>query len=453
MITGRQALATVEQAIGRARNEENRLDVALRAAAEEAARLRAERMDAFRELARLKLDEALLGKIDSAEARALALIDEGRRRLEQLLQQRAEAQHAAEKAEAERHARAADYEEAVKALHELRGRVEGDALVTAAWAAQRARIDELRQVAGRAEAKAAQAELDREVKRKPYDADPLFKYLWQRRYGSGDYKAGRLIKYADSRIANLIGYDQARGNYALLNAIPARLREHVVYVQQELQAEQTRLRTIEREALVSAGIEPLESRAATTKVALETAEKNLVERRETLSALDREHDSAVNGAGSPYRQAIEVLATADAAQDLTTLFAEALQTASPKDEAVLGKIEETEKAIGRAEQESGAIRKEMTQLAYRRSRIEHERDEFHRKGYDNPYGTFGNEQVLSKVLGGILGGVLQATVLRDVLNRGYRAQVGPWDSDFGGRNAHFPSGGDGRDGFSTGGSF
>ena len=439
MITGRQALATVEQAIGQARNEENRLDVALRVAAEAAARLRAERMDAFRELARLKLDEALLGKIDSAEARALALIDEGRRRLEELLQRRAEAQHAAENAEAQRHARAADYEQAVKALHELRSRVEGDALVTAAWAAQRGRIDELRQVAERAEAKAAQAELDREVKRKPYDADPLFSYLWQRGYGGGGYKSGRLIKFVDGRIANLIGYDQARGNYALLNAIPARLREHAIYVQQELQAEQTRLRTIEREALVNAGIEPLEHRAAATKVALETAETNLVERRETLSAHDREHDSAVNGDGSPYRQAIEVLATADAAQDLTTLFDDALQTASPKDEAVLRKIEETEKAIGRAEQESGAIRKEMNQLAYRRSRIEQERDEFHRKGYDNPFGTFGNEQVLSKVLGGILGGVLQATVLRDVLNRGYRAKGGPWDSDFGGRNVHFPS--------------
>ena len=67
MITGREALATVEQAIGRARNQESRLDAALRSATEEAVRLRSERMQAFRELARLKLEEGLVGEIDEAE--------------------------------------------------------------------------------------------------------------------------------------------------------------------------------------------------------------------------------------------------------------------------------------------------------------------------------------------------------------------------------------------------
>ena len=99
--------------------------------------------------------------------------------------------------------------------------------------------------------------------------------------------------------------------------------------------------------------------------------------------------------------------------------------------------------------------REMRELAFRRSQIEEERDEFKRRGRDNPYGTFGNEQVLSNVLGGILGGLIQGTVLRDVLNKGYRPQSGPWDSDFGGRDAHFPpsSDSDRRDGFTTGGSF
>ena len=110
-----------------------------------------------------------------------------------------------------------------------------------------------------------------------------------------------------------------------------------------------------------------------------------------------------------YKRAIELLARADAAQDLRTLYAEAAQTPSPKDEAVLKRIEESETAIGRAEAEIGTIRREMRELAFRRSQIEGERDEFKRRGRDNPYGTFGNEQVLSNVLGGILGGLIQGT--------------------------------------------
>ena len=294
-----------------------------------------------------------------------------------------------------------------------------------------------------------------EAKRKPYDADPLFRYLWERRFGSTHYAAGALTRFADGSIARLIGYDKARANYTLLNEIPMRLREHLDHVRREVAAQEDKLKEIERAALVSAGIGPLEERASQTKATLDSATKELEAASATLAALDRERDGTLLEESGPYKQAIELLARADAAQDLRTLYAEAAQTPSPKDEAVLKKIEESETAIGRAEAETGTIRREMRELAFRRSQIEEERDEFKRRGRDNPYGTFGNEQVLSNVLGGILGGLIQGTVLRDVLNKGYRPQSGPWDSDFGGRDAHFPpsSDSDRRDGFTTGGSF
>ena len=298
MISGRQALATVEQAIGRARAEEGRLDAALRSASEEAVRLRTARMDAFRKLARLKLDEGLMGEIDSTEARALALVEEWRRDFERVSTLRTRAQENAEMTETDRHARADDYEKAAKELHELRNRVEADAVVTAAWAAQRDRIEQLRNVADRAEGKAAQAEADRDLKRKPYDADPLFRYLWERRFGSADYQSGALTCFIDGWVARLIGYSGARANYALLNDLPSRLREHVSYVRKELQVEETRLTTIEREALVNAGIGALEQRAADSKAVLDTAEKTLADARIALAELDSKHRAVLDGA--PY---------------------------------------------------------------------------------------------------------------------------------------------------------
>ena len=104
-----------------------------------------------------------------------------------------------------------------------------------------------------------------------------------------------------------------------------------------------------------------------------------------------------------------------------------------------------------------ALEEQARQIAERRATIEAERDEFRRRGYDGPYGTFNNETVLSSVLGGILGGMLQGTVLRDVLQGGYHRQPGPWDLDFGGSSFPLPSPEDGGwsggdDGFSTGGS-
>ena len=58
MLTGRDALMSIEQAISRTRNEESRLDGALRSAMEEAARLRREEAEGFRTVGQVKLELA-----------------------------------------------------------------------------------------------------------------------------------------------------------------------------------------------------------------------------------------------------------------------------------------------------------------------------------------------------------------------------------------------------------
>jgi hypothetical protein len=83
-----------------------------------------------------------------------------------------------------------------------------------------------REQAARAEEKAAQAEADREEKRRPYEADPLFMYLWRQRYGTREYKASNLVRFFDRKVAHLIGFEAARINYAMLMELPDRLREH-----------------------------------------------------------------------------------------------------------------------------------------------------------------------------------------------------------------------------------
>ena len=77
MFTGNDALYSVEQAISKIRADEGQLDYTLRSAIEEAARLRREESQAFRTLARIKLDGLLRDKViaglDATERRALAM--------------------------------------------------------------------------------------------------------------------------------------------------------------------------------------------------------------------------------------------------------------------------------------------------------------------------------------------------------------------------------------------
>ena len=96
MYTGNDALFSVEQAIGRIRADEGQLDYTLQSAMEEAARLRREESQAFRTLARIKLDGLLRDKViaglDATERRALAMIENHREALEEISRRRSEAQ-------------------------------------------------------------------------------------------------------------------------------------------------------------------------------------------------------------------------------------------------------------------------------------------------------------------------------------------------------------------------
>lgn len=85
-----------------------------------------------------------------------------------------------------------------------------------------------------AERKAAQAERDLEAKRRPYEADPLFMYLWNRGFGTPRYQAIPLVRYFDRKVARHIGFDDARRNYAMLVELPVRLREHAERLRAEL---------------------------------------------------------------------------------------------------------------------------------------------------------------------------------------------------------------------------
>ena len=75
MWTGRQTLAAIEESMAKLQGEEGILDAALRAAVADVERLRTERNQALKELARVKLDEMMAGRLvdnlDAGEGRTV----------------------------------------------------------------------------------------------------------------------------------------------------------------------------------------------------------------------------------------------------------------------------------------------------------------------------------------------------------------------------------------------
>jgi hypothetical protein len=428
MISGRDALASIESTIARARTSEGQLDATLRSAEEESARLRAERSAAFRELARVRLDsmmqEGVVQNLDHAERRALDLVKDRSLQIKRQQATRKSLFDAVQNAEGERHKRAGDLEQALAALEGVRRAAEPKVRASAAWKAQQEKITAAEKIALEADKKAKLSEEDREIKRKPYEADPLFMYLWKEKFATADYKAGFVAKFFDRMIAAKVRYQDARPNYQMLNEIPLRLREHAERCKAAVSTERQGLAQAEIAALTEVGAGDLTGRVETSRQALIAAEKELSSRNGAL----QEHETATAAAAADpaYDQAIAILAESDSREHLPELYAEAARTQTKDDEKIVRQIESIERKLANAEGQVEQIRAEARDMARRRAEIERERDHFRNRGYDNPYGGFQNDSILGQILRGILQGSLQGSILRDALRDGYRQRDNPW---------------------------
>jgi hypothetical protein len=429
MFRGRDALLSVEQAISGVRADEGRLDAALRSAMEEAARLRREEAEGFRALARVRLDammrDQMIGDLDATERRVLAMIEDHRRALEALARRRDQAQAALDKAETAKHDRDQDLANALEAFDEQRYRTAERMKSDPAWSAAKAAVAAAESIAANADQKASLAEADLAAKRKPYEDDPLFRYLWKKNHGQAADTSGPFVRFFDRKVARLIGYHEARANYAMLQEIPTRLREHARNKQHDVAAAKERVALVERQALVTDGIETVEGRLAAGHAAVKAAADAVMKITTDLQQIEADRQQAV-GAGddSAHGRAVDLLAQALAREDLRELYQQAVRTATPADDQAISSISTAREALSKTDAEVTQIRAEIREMARRRTELEGARDRARTVGYDDPRGTVGGgPEVIGEVIGGILRGVLRGGDLDRVFPR---ALPVPW---------------------------
>jgi hypothetical protein len=457
MFTGRDALSSVEQAISRVRADESRLDAALRSAIDEAARLRRQEADGFRLLAQVRLDamvrDRIIEDLDATERRALAMIENQTQALEGLTRRRDEAQAALDKAEAAQHDRDQDLARAIEALEELRLRTAARIKSDPDWQAAKAAVGTAETIAANADKKASLAEADLAAKRKPYEDDPLFMYLWSKKHGQAEDGSGNFVRFFDRKIARLIGYQEARPDYAMLQEIPTRLREHAKSKQEDVEAAKDRLGEIERRALVAGGAEPLETDTEARRTAATAAETAVAKLTAELQQIEADRQKALGGGEeAAYGGAVEILVQGLAREDLRQLYQDAARTKTDADDRAIASISTAREALQKADGEVSQIRIEIREMARRRTELEGARDRARSQGYDNPMGDFGSQTVIGEVIAGILRGALRGGDLDRVFRDNYRRPRPRVDIDFGGlgRGSRSRGGGFGGGGFGGG---
>ena len=436
----------------------------LRSASEDAVRLRAEQSEAYKALARLRLDalsrDQVVGRLDSAEQRVLDALDKRKAALTELAGKRAELAAAMAAGEERRDAEAAALEKAIDATEDLAEKTVARLASDPGWLERSKKAAAAEATAAAASAKTTRSEADREEKREPYEADALFMYLWKRGYGTAAYRAGRLVRYFDAKVARVIDYDTARPNFYMLNEIPLRLREHAGRLDAAAAAARTERESFERRALEADGIEGLEDAATAAEQTLSTTDADLEALDAKLAEADEQHAGMLDERNDPtFAGAIGGLAEAISREDLASLHKQAMATPTPEDEKIVASLREIEQKLVRREAEAEEVRKAAVDLAHKRAEFERSRDRFRSSGYDDPLGQFASGALIGSIIGEILRGVMNSRHLDDALSHGFSRRRSRSGGSVGG-GLRLPRGGRRpkplrmpRGGFRTGGSF
>jgi hypothetical protein len=423
-LSGPEALRSLDEALRDIRREEDEIARRLARSAEMITKMREQEGELLTLLAQVRLDPAtqkeLAGQIGAAELKARDMLKAHETELGESAQKLAAFDADITNATAERGRLQDDATRRNDELRALADRVRPQLQSDPAFAQKLTHAKELAAIAAESVRKTTQAETDRDEKGKPYRDDPLFMYLWEGGYGTKTYRANNLVAWLDGHVARLVGFPEARPNFAMLNEIPMRLREHADRQQQNAKDATDAVAQLESEAIDAAG-----GKAA--REALEKLSADVAALDDRIVALQDQRDDALKaqrelaqGSDPKFAAAIKGLAEALGREDLKTLLAEARATATGQDDTIVAQIDDVRQRVKEEDEETTDQKSRLKTLAARRRELEDIQYEFKKQGFDNPRSSFGKDDLVGDLLNDFLRGGITAANYWDQWQRSQR---------------------------------
>jgi hypothetical protein len=420
-ISGPEALRSIEEALRDIRREEDDLAKRLGKSADMIARIKQQEGELLRHLANVRLDPAvqneLSGELSSAERKARdmlkahgAALTDVEAKLKGLDTELAAL--AASRSEA-----LAEVARAESALAVIAERAKPALEARDDYKAALATAQSLVRVADESLTKTQQAEEDRETKGRRYRDDPLFSYLWERGYGTRNYRANSLIAFLDGWVARLAGYAEARPNFAMLNDIPLRLREHAERQKANATEALSALQVLEAKAIDDAGGAGARDTRDAARLKIEDIDKQVVALQDQRDEATKAQRELAQGSDPAFAAAIAALAEALGRADARTLLEQARQTSTGEDDTLVQQIDDARQRVGEEESESSDLKGRLKILAGRRRELEDIQYEFKKSGYDRPQSRFDEDNLVGDVLNDFLRGGISAARYWDMWQR------------------------------------
>ena len=434
-MSGRTALDTIQKAIRDEQERTRKLDADLSKANDELLKIDVARSKLLKELARLRLQflsgSDILTRIDETDRQALALLEKRNGAIAAIGARLDEYEARRAKLEAHRADLGDDLEAAMKAIDDAEVAVQERLKVDAAYLEQKRVAQESERVAVHADEKATLSEQEQDSKGASYRSDPLFMYLYDRGYGTTSYRARGLTRWLDGKVARLIGYHDARPNYARLLDLPLRLREHAEWVGAQADEEFAKLKVLDEQARSAAGIEDLERSRAEVSDRIEKVDAEIHAAAEANQQLLIEAETHAKGEDAAFVQAVAYLSSEFGREEVRDLRQQALTTPFPDDDVIVSQVLDLEAEKSRHSATVAELKEVAEANRKRLGELEQIRREFTQRQYDVPGSTFSNGNMVAAVLSQLLMGALSKDSFWNVLQQQRRYNPPRSDPTFG----------------------
>jgi len=441
MISGRHALGVIDDSLNQERASIDAADTRIAELSRQLLALQQVRIGDYRELAGLRVDMMASGNtlsgIDAVERQVVAAL-KARESAEAELDARIPvSQDERNGLELERETQQQALEKAAEALDFAEAATQARLDADADYQAREQRTREAERVAKHAEDKALHSEQEKDEKGRSYRDDALFMYLWERHYGMPQYRAWPVTRWLDAKVARLVGFEDARANYARLREIPVRLREHAEQKKRDAEAAFEVLRGLDEQAREQDGVLALEAVRDEEQTRLEAIDARIEAAAERYGRLLERKEAFAAGEDEHYRKAVDYVTSELRRDDTRELRRDAMATPFPDDDLIVNRLFEREQQVQQLETSLLELKNALRQQHKKLQELESLRADFRRRRYDQSGNSFSDGTLIAAMLGNFLNGMLDRDSLWRVLEQQqrYRPQR---------TNPTFGSGGFGR---------
>ena len=435
MLAGRKALSNIDQTLQTVRREAVRLDQQLSQLVGQHTLNQRHRLSLLEKLAKVRLNEIESGELkvdfDGVDSNVVKILE---RRESAILKLNAlidKLDRSIDENESSRGALLENCNKVAEKLAKLEAKVQADLKVDESYIAQYQQAQEAESISEEAELKVETANQDMAEKAKPYQEDKLFMYLWERGYGTTEYKAGLVARFMDDWVAKLIKYEAARVNFWNLNEIPKRLTEHADHVAEIADEAMLTLQQLEQDALIAEGLPECEQELTELRSQLDQHDDSLEQTEAELNTALEQRALYNSGNDDFMQQCVDQISSALQHKQLDSIHRYVRQTHSPVDDEYVFELQELEDSLQTLNGEMSGIKRMHTNQISKLRELESVRQQFKNSRYDDLRSGFTNEALIAGALAQFVQGLVSGADVWGTIKRNQRYRDFGSAPDFG----------------------